>query len=151
MSILKKGITGFNTEATITEKQVKTFLNRITYPFDVDYNNIQAPNTSSNYWRVPYFDSSENEHFDLLINSTLWYLAIVSKKSSWMNLDFLNFSPDMYHQIRSIGGPEMLMQKQILDRDIEPQDLEELDKSEIEQITYWKSRTIGEVMFNGYD
>jgi hypothetical protein len=151
MTILKKGITGLDSVEPITESEIRGFLEKISYPFVPDFKNALPPSPSSNFWRMPIVNKQDNSEFDMLINSTHWNLAIVTKESTWMNLEYLTFPWELYEQIRSVRGPELPMNPQTLERSFGKEELNELSKSELDQLKYWKSRTIGDVIFNGFD
>jgi hypothetical protein len=151
MTILKKGITGFDSAVDISENEVRTFIKRFAFPFIPDFKSVTPPSPSSNFWTVPFTNKENNSEFNMLINSSNWNLALVTKSSTWMNHEYLEFPHKLYLQIRSIRGPELPMNPQILERTFDKEELNELGKSEIEQIKYWKSKTIGEIIFNGFD
>lgn len=151
MTVLKKGITGFDSVIDFTEKEIKEFLKRFSHPFIPDFSRLLPPTPSSNFWRISFVNNGVDSDFDMLINSTHWNLALVTKESAWMNHEYLNFPEGLYLQIRTIRGPELPMNKLILERTFNKEELSELSKSEIEQLKYWKSRTIGDIIFNSYD
>lgn len=151
MTLLKKGITGFGCYGGISEKEIRRFLSRFRRPFVPDFEGLIPPSVDSNFWRVPFINKDDNSEFDMLINSTHWNLALVTKESTWMNHEYLEFPYGLCLQIRSVEGTELPMNPQILNRRFEKEDLHELDQSELDQMKYWKSRTIGDVIFNGFD
>jgi hypothetical protein len=151
MTILKKGITGFDSAIGISENEIRIFIKRFAFPFMPDFESAIPPSSSANFWKVPFISKEDNSEFYMLINSTKWNLALVTKESTWMNHNYLVFPHELYLQIRSIRGPELPMNPQILERAFDKKELHELGKNEIEQIKYWKSQTIGDVIFNGFD
>ena len=151
MILLKKGITGFNNQSTITNEMVSSFLKKIQFPFVPDSSKISAPNQSANFWRIPIKNLTSKNEFDLLINSSFWYLCLVTKESSWMDMQYLNFPKELTQQIENQKETEILLEKFDLESVFSDSELNQLDKTEIKQVKYWKSKTIGEIIFNGYD
>jgi len=65
-----------------------------------------------------------------------------------MNLKFIDF-PDKLRQI--LQENLTILDTKSLNKLVTNQDLQELDKIEVDQIKYWNTKKIGEVIFNGYD
>ncbi len=153
MKLLKKGITGFFKKENIkkhTEIQIKDFIKNIKFPY-ILIGEIESPNHSSNYYRFTILKQNKNEKFDLLINSCFWIIAGIKSESSWMNLDFIDIDSNLSEQLTNQNAELQILNKELLDSIIPEEEINILDKSEIDQIIYWKSETYGEIIFNGYD
>lgn len=151
MQPLEKGITGFNSESFISKSLVTAFLNNIRHPFIPSFKAIEEPHESSNYWRIPFVNKLDGSEFDLIINSSYWKIALISKQSTWMNLEFITSPPTLIQQTNDLHWKIDFLSPEFLNRTVQPEDLVELNKHELEQIRYWRSQTIGEIIFNGYD
>lgn len=149
--LLKKGITGIDSSEYASEDEVREYLKRFSYPYIPQTDKIESPTPSTNYWRIPFESQKKEFEFDLLINSSQWNLALVTKESKWMDLEFLPFNEDLYLQIRSIKDKGLPMNPDLLKRKLKDYDLSNLGEGEIKQIEYWNSQTIGDIVFNGYD
>ncbi len=131
--------------------QLSHFLKTIKFPFIPDFKNCIAPHQSSNFWVVPIVNLLDFCEFNLIINSSYWYLALITRESSWMNHEYIDFPLELTRQLE-LGRKEVqLLTKQILELRLDRSELSELGKSELEQIKYWKCNTVGDVIFNGFD
>lgn len=161
--ILEKGITGFWHEkrdeplSLIGENEIRNLIYQVLERRLKDSKGnqmserlntftITRPTYDSNYYRIEL--QLIREKFVVLINGYHPYFCGIESDSSWMNLQFVEL-PEM---IRLIFAPQFkyLSQDDLL-QPVKEHHLNELNKVEIEQIRYWKSQTIGEVIFNGYD
>lgn len=149
--LLKKGITGIDSSEYASEEQIREYLKRFSYPYIPQTEKIEPPTPSNNYWRIPFVSNTNGYEFDLLINSSHWNLALVTKESKWMKLEFLPFKEDLYLQIRSVKDKGLPMIPSLLKRNLKDYDLSDLGNEEIKQIEYWNSLTVGDIVFNGYD
>jgi hypothetical protein len=66
-----------------------------------------------------------------------------------MKLQFINLPEDFIEQIHN--NEVIILNKEFLEQDMPEEELKLLDKNEIKQIQYWKSKKYGEILFNGYD
>ena len=103
---------------------------------------------SQNYVRYQFINAEGNQRFDMLVNVHYPVYCGVAENSSWMNLTFLELS----EHFRSYFEPEFqYLNPQYLSTSFSQSDLSELNRTEVEQIKYWKSKTFGDIVFNGYD
>lgn len=151
MNAFKKGITGYNSQNHHSKEEIISLLQEIALPYFVDFKSIMPPSISSNFWSVSITNGRNKEVFDLLINSSYRYLALVEKGGTWMNHTYIDFPEDLLTQLKEVSRNVFLMSNDELNRVIKEEELSVLDEKEIEQIKYWKSKTVGEVVFNGYD
>ncbi len=145
--MLTKGITGFGTIPPLTMEDVKGILKNIQYPYTCT--NIVAPQTSNNYYCIDVCDKRNEHYFKLLINSCFRIVAGITAESEWMNLDFINLPNDLIEQIS--GSDTVIMDKRKLQAKVPKEELALLDKTEMEQVKYWQSKTYGAIIFNCYD
>lgn len=151
MNAFKKGITGFNSQDHHSKEEIISFLQEIAFPYFVDFKSIIPPSLSSNFWSVSITNGRNKEVFDLLINSSYWYLALIEKGGAWLNHTYIDFPEDLLTQLKAVSRDVFPMSNDELNRVFKEEELSVLDAKEIEQIKYWKSKTIGGVVFNGYD
>lgn len=151
---LKKGITGFhnllkNDQPTFLTKP--SFINWINnfalhYPFRIK--EIIEPKHDSNYYRVKLVNCIENDRFDVLFNNHHPFFCGVTEDSQWMALKFIELS----NNIRSLFESQFeYLEIKELERKPTSSELNKLEQIERDQVEYWKSETIGEIVFNGYD
>jgi hypothetical protein len=153
MAILKKGITGFDKPKGINEHSIaelENLIKNIKYPF-VKIGEIKNPNESSNYFRLSLINQIENTRFDILLNIYYWVISSVKVESNWMNLEFLEFDNQLKNQILNFQTEIQILDVDILNQKVSRIEMDNLGKTEIEQIEYWDSKTYGEIIFNGYD
>jgi hypothetical protein len=153
MTILKKGITGFDKPKEINEHsiaEIENLIKNIKYPF-VKTGEIKKPNESSNYFRISLINQIDNNRFDILLNIYYWIISSVKAESNWMNLEFLEFNNQLKNQILNFHTEIQILDVGTLNQEASRIEKENLRKTEIEQIEYWDSKTYGEIIFNGYD
>jgi hypothetical protein len=153
MTILKKGITGFDKPKEINEHsiaEIENLIKNIKYPF-VKSGEIKKPNESSNYFRISLINQIENNRFDILINIYYWIISSVKTENSWMNLEFLEVDNQLITQILNFRSEILILNVDVLNQKASKIEMENLGKIEIENIEYWDSETYGEIIFNGYD
>ncbi|MDO1446865.1 hypothetical protein Q0590_11410 [Rhodocytophaga aerolata] len=151
---LKKGITGFYNHAHDTipkldRKSLKDCAYNCTYSTDYRLEKILNPDQTSNYYRMSYKHCRSNEKIDVVVNSHYPYFAGINPESSWMNLEFVSLPKEISQAFEEAGF--IYLTPQVLTAQFDKKDLEELSQNELQQIVYWKSKTFGEVIYNGYD
>ncbi len=147
---LQKGITGLGSEPTFVMEDLVNVLKNIKQPF-VKIGDIHRPNESTSFYQVKLKNVKNDEEFYLLMNSTYMIFACVNKNRCF-DLNFIDFPTDLITQIKAnFKSSVILLNPKDLIRKIEQHDLEFLSESEMKQINYWKSKTVGEVIFNCYD
>lgn len=152
---LPKGISGFTRlKAQYPEELLAEVGKALTEISHCKLLNIYPIGLSNNYheFEIKYFNplkQFEAAHYSILINGIYNYWAMIDKeKSSWMQLVFIE-PPSIFKDRLNKDWQEIELS--ILKTLIEPAHLTELDKSEKKQIKYWATKTLGEVIFNGYD
>jgi hypothetical protein len=145
--ILKQGITGFGNVDIVTLEEVKVFLKNIKYPYMCS--DVGAPEISTNYYRVNIYNKINGMNFDLLVNAVYYIIAGVTTESTWRELYFIDMPNDFIEQIQD--NKIMILNNERLGSTVPDDELEILTKEEKRQIKYWKSKTYGEIIFNGYD
>jgi hypothetical protein len=152
---LKKGITGFyhRTEEETIQKLDRKSLKECAYTCDYSTNyrlkKLLNPDQTSNYYRISYKHAKKDVKIDVVVNSHYPYFAGIKPESSWMNLNFISLPEEIRQKFEEEGF--IYLAPQVLSAHFDKNDLDELSESELQQIAYWKSRTFGEVIFNGYD
>jgi hypothetical protein len=145
--ILKQGITGFGNVDILTLGEVKDFLKNIKYPYMCS--DVVEPEISTNYYRVNIYNKINGMNFDLLVNAVYYIIAGVTTESTWHELHFIDLPNDFIEQIRY--NKIMILNNETLGSKVPNNEIEILAKEEKRQIKYWKSKTYGEIIFNGYD
>jgi len=152
--ILRKGITGFydtkdfgNIRSTKND-EIKTILKKILHPYIPS--NVIEPQSDNNYFSVNIQNKTNGLNFKLLINEIYCMIAGVTSESKWMKLEFIDLPNDFIEQINFDNG-FMILNKKLLETEVPKEEIKILDKAEMDQINYWKSKTYGEIIFNGYD
>jgi len=146
-TILRKGITGFGNVLCVNNDDINNILINIKYPYI--YSDIIEPQNDNNYFSVNIQNKINGLKFKLLCNGIYLVLAGVTMESKWMELKFINLPDDFIEQINN--DVIMILPKELLETKVPDGEIKILDKNEIAQINYWKSKTYGEIIFNGYD
>jgi hypothetical protein len=152
---LKKGITGFSNQwereaiPAIDEKLLKDCVHQINHFTSYKLVNLQNPGTSSNYYKISYKHQHVKEQITIVINGCYPYFTGVNAHNDWLSLHFVPLPKEVTEKLEEAGF--IYLTPEFLNSIFDNKDLDELSESEIEQITYWKSKTFGEVIFNGYD
>jgi hypothetical protein len=136
--IIKKGITGFGNVPPIKKDEINSILKTIKYPYT--YSNIIEPQPNTNYFTVDIQNKSNGINFKLLLNSIYTIIAGVTMESKWMELQFINLPEDFIEQMDN--NEVIILNKEFLEKDMPEEELKLLDKNEIKQIQYWKSKKI---------
>jgi hypothetical protein len=145
--ILKLGITGFGQIPSLTITEIKNVINKIKYPYICQ--NITEPQINNNYFSADVRNTFNGRSFKLLINDCYYFIAGITMENRWMELNFIDLPDDFICQIKN--DAIVILNKNILDKNVPNNELKILGKEEIKQINYWKSKTYGEIIFNGYD
>jgi hypothetical protein len=145
--VLKIGITGFGNVDSLTLNEINGFLKRIKYPYICS--GIEEPKINTNYYCVNVSNKTEEIKFKLLVNCVYYIMAGITTESTWSELNFIDLPNDFIEQIKNNGI--MILNKRILESEVPDNEIEILGKEEKSQIKYWKSKTYGEIIFNGYD
>lgn len=149
---LRKNITGFadlaDKQSKVELKEIKSAIFSIEITKAYKISEIKEPGQSSNYFTVTLTDLRTNDTMGILINGQYPCYCGVTGDSSWMNLKFIELPLAvrncMDKKFKYLTPTELYL---TVDRN----DLKELSESELRQINYWKSKTLGEIIFNGYD
>lgn len=152
---LRKGITGFwgsgGKEGPIAEIDLKethsTFLS-LNGSDGFVLKGVDDDQYSQNYVRYKLIQPMKDYKFDVLVNTHYPVYCGVTEDSSWMNLKFIEF--DL--ALRKIFEPKLeFLSPQYLNSEVNENDLVSLSSAERSEIEFWKSKTFGEIIFNGYD
>ncbi len=151
---LQKGITGFRSYncddvlPSIAEHQIKSSVYSIEYEGKFKIVAFQFPNAGNNFYRVKLHEVHRNNNFDLLFNRIYPYYCAVTNKSIEFGLEFVSLTNEIQ---KLIGSDFNYIDPDILNKRVSSVDITELNSAEIKQIEYWKSKSFGEIIFNGYD
>ncbi len=108
---------------------------------------VIPPSASRNYYTLKIIHRHKLKKYIILINSIYSYYCRV-EKDEWMNLHF----KELNEKITSIFGSSFqYLPPKTLNSKFDTKDLINLSKEELNAIKYWKSKTIGQIIFNGYD
>lgn len=153
--ILPRGITGFTTVwgkslPEVKRLEVETLLEGLckAVPEYVEFH-IGEPTQSDNYFTVGLIDAKKR-FSSFIINAHHRYAAVIDgKKSEWLKLTFVDFPVQLSTYLNANGfvcvSPEMASVR------LTSKILSKLDPVEKEQTRYWETKTVGDVVFNGYD
>ena len=151
---LKKGITGFGSAKELLIKPFvdialfKSSLYPIEYTGQFKIMDFKDTEINTNYSRVAIKDKLSNNDFDILVNNYYPYYCGVTSHSAWMNFTFI----DLPNEIRNCLDENFeYLTTTDLNLRVDDENLSELSEPELKQIKYWKSKTFGEIIFNGYD
>lgn len=150
---LPKGITGFKAnsqkeEFETSNNDLRNIVGLIRAYRQHEILAVLDITSSSNYYRIRLKEIETENKYDLLINPIKYFSCCVTPNSQWMKLNFIDF-PDILIQV--LQEHINIIDQRVLNKIAEDQDLQELDNVELEQIKYWKTQKIGEIIFNGYD
>ena len=106
------------------------------------------PGHSSNYYQLTFEDSRTKEVFNILINAYFPIYCSVETRNAWMQLKFIDLPEKI---INLIGTEFQFFTSKEFERPPKTEEIQKLDKFEIDQIKYWESMRIGDIVFNGYD
>ncbi|MBW1619097.1 MULTISPECIES: hypothetical protein [Empedobacter] len=147
---LQKGITGFDTTPNYTTEDLEKILKGIKYPF-TKTEVVLKMNDSSNFYQIKINYQKTKQDFYLIVNSTYLIFACVEKNRCF-DLKFIDFPIELISQLKSeVNSSLILLNPKELNKKVDVSDLELLGESEIKQINYWKSKTLGEIVFNCFD
>jgi len=124
--------------------QFKTSIYPIEYTGAYKILGFKDDEIIKNYSRLSIIDKSNNNNFDVLINSVYPYFCGVM-------VDSFNFI-DLPIEIRNYADSKFTyLTPEELNSKFEKNDLSELNEAELKAIKYWKPKTFGEIIFNTYD
>lgn len=147
---LQKGITGFDATPNYTTEDLEKILKGINYPF-IKTEIVLKANDSSNFYQIKINHQKTKQEFYLIVNSTYLIFACVEKNRCF-DLKFIDFPVELISQLKAeVNSSLILLNPKELNKKVEVSDLELLGESEIKQINYWKSKTLGEIVFNCFD
>lgn len=151
MNTLPVGVTGFYHICGPSIPQVDKSLIQILV--DVFKNN-------PNFWKVRLIQPQADNNFYLIIanskegcntigiNSTYPMYCGIKGESDWQTVEFY----DLPSYITSLIPNEFTeLKTDFLNEPVKSQHLIALSKSELEQINYWKTEKVGNIIFNKYD
>lgn len=146
-SILKNGISGFNRNSNEmmnpNEKQFQAFCYAFAMEVDGIVVSFDTNLTGKNFYSCHIIINEED--FYLLINS-IYPMIAFARKVDYFDIEFIHnekykqFFQNSYRVLNISELNEKLIDKK-----------HRLNKDELEQINYYKSKTVGEVIFNHWD
>ena len=151
---LPKGITGFG---YLSPQHSAGFITKVEQKLAAISRcrilEVHPPQPSNNYYSIDfeYFSKQQKEPllFSLLVNAVYKRYALIdTRKSEWMQLHFVNPPMEISQKLGFLLEAFTLEQLKL---PIEQLNLSELAPQELNQINYWKSKTLGSIVFNGYD
>ncbi|OWP83025.1 hypothetical protein BWK59_12710 [Flavobacterium davisii] len=148
--VLPKGITGFTSindffEIPKINKDSILFKIEVLSTSLIDF---EIPTSDRNYYCLTFIAKKDQKKYIVLFNSHFNFFAGVDK-IDWMEKEFINL-PDFIVQHFEENNFRYL-NKDFLMNTLTKDILKNLAKIEIEQIDYWESSTVGEIVFNEYD
>ncbi|WP_312555049.1 hypothetical protein [Empedobacter brevis] len=147
---LQKGVTGFDATPSYTIDDLKEILNGIKSPYSKT-EAVLKPNDSSNFYQIKIKQDKTKQEFFLLVNSTYLIFACVEKNRCF-DLNFIEFPIDLITQLKAqVNSSLILLNPKELNKRMDAPDLELLGETELKQIKYWKSKVLGEIVFNCFD
>lgn len=147
--MIREGITGLNhADLSDLDQKIKLLKTRIYQLAHYKIDAIIDQDSSSNYHRIKLTEHKTKASIDLLVNCPYGYTCCVTAESSWMNLAFITMPPPIQHALTDLLPT---LTPADLNAPITADDLSLLSEFERKQVAYWGSKTVGEVIFNGYD
>ncbi|QHC85273.1 hypothetical protein AS589_11025 [Empedobacter brevis] len=74
------------------------------------------------------------------------------EKNRCFDLNFIEFPIDLITQLKAqVNSSLILLNPKELNKRMDAPDLELLGETELKQIKYWKSKVLGEIIFNCFD
>ncbi len=148
--ILPKGITGFwrigiSPPPQIEKKEIERIVSEFKKLNLYRRITLLEPKVDSNYYVISLFSDVEKHHIG--INSCYPYYCGIKK----IDFPFNEFYDLPKHIIQVINKYFEYLYVDFLNEKIKKEYLVLLDKSEIQQIEYWETETIGNIIFNNYD
>ncbi|MBL0911130.1 MAG: hypothetical protein IBJ09_02065 [Bacteroidia bacterium] len=151
MSLLKRGITGFNVPRdTIyyTKKEIAGFFQHPAYPY-TRVGAVEEPGPANNYFRVRFVNAIRNEISDVLVHEHL-PLSAAAEDTDGQMIPVFKEMPEEIGRLLELNGIRVLSPAE-LNTKVPPGEWSVLGPEEREQALYWSSETYGEVIFNCYD
>jgi hypothetical protein len=147
---LQKGITRFDATPVYEQEDLIQILKKIKHPF-LKQGELNKPNESSNFYQQKIKDERTKKEFYLIVNSTYLIFACV-ENSRCFDLRFIDFPVELITQLKQeVNSSLTLLNRKDLIQNIEKEDLADLSTSEINQIKYWNTNLLGEIVFNCFD
>ncbi|WP_346882362.1 hypothetical protein [uncultured Algibacter sp.] len=153
---LPKGITGFTSISDYFEVPkvseeliVKSITDFTNLNNNYIFISINKPSQSNNYYSVTLLNKYENKKQIMLFNAHYNYFCTLEEEISWCEKVFGNITDSIVKHLEKLDFK--YLSKLTLDKVALKSDLSELAFSEKEQIEYWESKTLGEIIFNHYD
>ncbi len=146
-SILKNGISGFNRNSNEmmnpNEKQFQAFCYAFAMEVDGIVVSFDTNLKGKNFYSCHIIINEED--FYVLLNS-IYPMIAFARKVDYFDIEFIHnekykqFFQNSYRVLNISELNEKLIDKK-----------HQLNKDELEQINYYKSKTVGEVIFNHWD
>ena len=151
MNTLPRGITGFwkmgqsgipETDKSLIENLFDTF------------------ESNSNFWKVRIVEQQPDNNFYLLlvsdkngnykigINTTYPLYCGIKSLEDWETVEFCDLPK---HITQLIPSEFTELRTEFLNEPLKSEHITALNKAELEQIKYWKTEKVGNVIFNKYD
>lgn len=154
--ILPKGITGFTSIQDYFEvpNVSKDIVIDATEKFIANNSefiiiNFFEPAQNSNYFLLNLKNTFNGKNVTIIFNSHYRYFSGVEKEISWCERIFCDLSISITSIYESFGF--IYLSKQILESKATSKEISLLANSEKEQIEYWESVKLGEIIYNNYD
>ncbi|MFD2564806.1 hypothetical protein [Aquimarina rubra] len=151
MNTLPRGITGFwKIGQSGIPKTDKSLIKKLVDIFKSD----------SDFWKVRLVEQQADNNFYLIlisdkngnhqigINTTYPIYCGIKSLADWETVEFCNL-PEYITKIIPIEFTEL--RTEFLNEPLKSKHITALNKVELEQIKYWKTEKIGNVIFNKYD
>lgn len=146
---LQRGITGFTNHSIHEFSRIKQLLGCIRFPYQLQ-GLLKAPTATANYFRQTVEDVQHRTAFDLVINDTHLWMAGVATTCECAPLEFIDIPLPLLEQLYWCSDLRPLKLNELLQA-YSPDALAELERSELDQIAYWKPQRLGDIIFNWYD
>jgi len=151
MNKLPNGITGF---WKIGQKSVPEFgellIEQLIKKFEnhPEFWNIKLtkPKEDNNFYLISIIDKTGS--YSIGINSAYPIFCGIKSMSDWTTVEFC----DLPKNITGLMIENLTeLKTEFLNRPLKSENLNLLNKAELEQVKYWKTEKIGNVIFNKYD
>ncbi len=150
--ILKKNVTGFfdqsDTPTKVDLEEIKSIVYALEFTKIYKIKEFKEPEQNRNYFKITLLNLTTNDNVCILINGQYPYYCGVICGRNWMNNTFIELPSTLRNCLDTKFD---FFTPADLNAVVNTIDLKELSNAELKQIQYWKSKTFGEIIFNGYD
>ena len=151
MEKLPKGITGFwkieeQAPPSISPSLIKNIVDQLQKEALFKTIVLSEPQADTNFYVISVF--TDKEAYYIGINASYPFYCGIKSMQDWTTIEF----SDLPKSVTDILKSELTeLKTDFLNKELKKEHLTLLSKTELEQIEYWETEKIGNVIFNKYD